>query len=282
MLAAFLPFLLLLTWSYPWGSDPAYSVVIQRRDQAGVYTSDLATLVGAQTSYSDNTVTAGTAYCYHMAAQDAAGVRSVYGPDTCLTAGTGPLTLTIIWPTSDPREWIIERKEGAGAFSILAILNTTPTSPTSYVDAATIPGRTYTYRVAGRNWVGQGQFSSEATATVPPITIPNSASSTTLTLVLRGSIVTLPQDLTATVIDPTNIRLNWTPPTDPNVGWAIVQVSINGGAFNLVNDSKTAASAGQYSYVPPSVGTFKFRLRMWDQATQVPFGFSNESNAVTI
>lgn len=277
-----LSILLLLTWTYPWGANPAYSVVIQRRDSAGVYTTDLAVLVGPVTSYADGTVTAGVVYCYHMAAQDQDGTRRAFGPETCMTAGASPLVLAIIWPTGDPRYWVIERREGTAPYAVIATTDANPNTPTSFTDLATIPGHSYTYRLKGRNMIGDGGYSNEATGTEPLPTVPNAASNTTLTLVLKGSVVTLPQDLTATVMDANNIRLNWTAPTDPAAVWAIVQVSINGGAFQLVQDSKTLASAGQYFYSTALKGTYKFRLRIWDQATKVPFGFSNESNSVTV
>lgn len=197
---------------------------------------------------------------------------------------TWALLLLLTWTyqfgnwDNDPRVWVIERKEGTGQYAVLAYRDA---GINEYHDTTAITGQTYSYRVAGINEGQQGPYSNEATGTEPPITIPNAPSNTVVQIIIKPPMVTLPQDLAATIISSTSIRLDWSQITNPSAWYVTVRVSVNAGPYTLILDSKTLTNYSTYTHVNLGPGTYQYQLRVWDTANKL-MGESNQSNMVTI
>ncbi|WP_460629671.1 fibronectin type III domain-containing protein, partial [Intrasporangium mesophilum] len=145
-------------------------------------------------SYTDTSVTNGTAYFYTVAAVNAVGTsvpsnEASATPHTALTAPSAPLslgavagntTVTLSWsvPSSNGGSAItgynVYRGTGAGAEGVTPIAS--GVSATSFTDTVLTNGTAYFYTVAAVNAVGVSPPSNEASAT-PHATAPSAPQS---------------------------------------------------------------------------------------------------------
>lgn len=172
-----------LEWSDP--SDSSISgYVILRRDpatqSAGTFSTVASDTGSAQTTYTDNTVSAETRYVYRVKAKNSAGTsgRSNFVNVTTPAAPTVPsrptgLTTTTVTQGSVTLSWsdpgdssitgyqVLRRsrdgdvyKDGQGSAQFVAVVSNTGTSATTYEDTSVAPHSRYVYRVKARNAQG--------------------------------------------------------------------------------------------------------------------------------
>ena len=164
-----------VTWSV---SANASQYLLQRRDYAGGVWSAWITLSSSlpSRSYVDTALTAGRVYQYRVRGRSG----SVYGAfkagtstkalapavqpgniaSVTITASTGRIVLH--WTgASNATAYILQRCENGGPWVTL----TGSLAVSSYSDTAIVSGRTYQYRVRGRNATGYGDFKASAVVT---------------------------------------------------------------------------------------------------------------------
>jgi len=140
--------------------------------------AQLAQPAANATTYSDTAVVAETSYRYRVRAVNSQGVS---GWSNTLTVGTAPppptgLTATaqsatsvlVAWTDHASAETAFEVERGAGSpgqgFALVATLSA---NATSYVDAAVLPEKTYSYRVRAVGAAGKSSYTAEASVTTP-------------------------------------------------------------------------------------------------------------------
>ena len=240
-----------LSWTAPSndGGSPITGYRIEMSDDGttGSWTDLEANTGLTATTYSDNTLTAGTTRHYRVSAINALGTGNPSNVDDATTEGALPgrptgLTATaqgtnqidLAWtaPTDDGGTAItgyrIERSDDGTTGSWIDLVANTGSTGTTHTDSRLRRGTTRYYRVSAINAVGDGDPSNVDSAT---------------TLDVPGS----PTGLTATARDTSQIDLAWTAPTDDG-GTAItgykIDSSENGGATwtVLVENSQSTAT----------------------------------------
>jgi chitodextrinase len=208
------------------------------------------TTVGAVTSYDDDTVVASTTYAYRIRALDAAGNASGLTAPVSATTPAGPgdttapsnptnLMATAATNGSIGLSWTastdnvgVTNYEIVRNGSLLALVG----AVTTYTDAATSGGTTYTYKVRALDAAGNTSgYSNDATATSIDTQAPSA-----------------PTNLAATPVSSTRIDLQWTASTD-NVSVSNYLIYRGGlllttvGAVTTFSDT-TATPGATYSY----------------------------------
>lgn len=153
----------------------------------------------------------------------------------------------------NPTNFVIERRDQNGVYSILAITGTSQ----SYNDSSAVVGNTYCYRVSGRNSAGDGPTSNEACGT-------------------QNVIVTLPNDLSAKAIQ-SDITVTWTPPNDPGVGNLRLERKI-GSAGWLTHVQSVPLNQNSLVDKTLPAETYSYRLRVGTNSGAI-IGFSNVGTA---
>ena len=249
-----------LSWTAPSndGGSPITGYRIEMSDDGTTGWTELEANTGsAATTYSDNTVTAGTTRHYRVFAINAVGTGnpsnvddattegSLPGRPTGLTAttqGTSQIDLAWTAPTDDGGTAIsgyqIEHRSDAGSTWRVLVANTNSTAAT-HTDSGLEHGTTRYYRVSAINAVGTGSPSHVASAT---------------TLDAPGP----PTNLTATANGQTRIDLSWTAPAStggsPIVGYKI-DFSANGGATWTMLVENSLSTATTYPHEGLTAGT---------------------------
>ena len=249
-----------LSWTAPSddGGSPITGYKIEMSDDGTTGWTDLEDNTGsAETTYSDNTVTAGTTRHYQVSAINAVGTGNPSNVDDATTEGSLPgrptgLTATaqdtsqidLAWtaPTDDGGAAIsgyqIEYRSDAGSIWRVLVANTDNTD-NNYTDSGLERGTTRHYRVSAINAVGTGNPSNVATET---------------TRDAPGS----PTNLTATPNGQTQIDLSWTEPASnggsPITGYQI-EVSANRGATWTMLVENSQSTATTYPHEGLTAGT---------------------------
>jgi subtilisin family serine protease len=242
----------------------ATEVVVQRQVETSGWTV-IAQLSPAATTYTDDAVQQGTTYSYRVSASSSAGTSSpsnvaavtVPGPPTApsnLSAALSGTSVSLQWQNtaSNAASVVVEQRTGASSWAAIATLAATATS---YTDAATETGTTYTYRVYASNSAGNSPASNEAAASIPS---PPSAP-TSLGGGLSGGAV----------------ALSWTN-TASNATGVVVERQVGTGSWTEI--ATLGAAATQYTDATVQAGTtYSYRV----YATGVA-GNSGASNTVSV
>ena len=113
----------------------------------------------------DNGATGGAVICYDaVKIEPASGGGGVPAAPSNLTATPISMSqINLAWSdnSSDETNFVIERKTGTGAYSVIATL---PANTTSYPNTGLAKATTYTYHVKATNANGSSAFSNEASA----------------------------------------------------------------------------------------------------------------------
>ena len=275
-----------LSWTEPSndGGSPITGYRIEMSDDGTTEWTDLEDNTGsADTTYADNTVTAGTTRHYRVSAINAVGTGNPSNVDDATTEGSlpgGPTGLTatardtsqidLAWtaPTDDGGAAIsgyqIEYRSDAGSIWRVLVANTDNTD-NNYTDSGLERGTTRHYRVSAINAVGTGNPSNVATET---------------TRDAPGS----PTNLTATANGQTQIDLLWTEPASnggsPITGYQI-DVSANRGATWTMLVENSQSTATTYPHEGLTAGTTRhYQVRAINAIGTGPA--SNVDHATTV
>jgi chitodextrinase len=209
-----------LSWSAATDNVGVTGYLVERCQGASCSSfTQISSLAGTVTTYSDTGLTPSTSYSYRVRAKDAVGNLGPYStiaststlPDT--TPPTAPATLTasafsssrinLSWSAATDNVGVagyrIERCTGAGCSSFAEIAAPTGTGVT-YGDSSVAAGTSYSYRVRAYDVAGNlGPYSPVATTSTPvPDTTPPTA----------------PATLSATAVSNAQVNLSWAASTD--------------------------------------------------------------------
>jgi len=170
-------------------------------------------------------------------------------------------TVSLAWTdtSSNEERFEIERKTGAGLFSVIATPSTNDIP--AYTDASPplIERTTYTYRVKARNSLGDSGYSNESTATTLLITPPNAA---------------------AVAASSTLINISWTDMSALETGYRVERKVGTGGTYVAI--ATLSANTGSYADNSASAETFfSYRIQAVDSVTPAISAYSNEASVTT-
>jgi fibronectin type 3 domain-containing protein len=228
-----------LTWSA--AVDPESGIAEYR-----VYRDGLLIASTPQTSYSDTGLQPDTHYTYRVSAVNGSGVEGDKSrraqvrtlplvpppPPTGLVAeAVSPTQIDLTWSHPDPGNVNKYRVYRDGAFAA-------ETDNPAYQDTGRTPATTYEYRVSAVDGNGlESELSDPASARTPDATPP-----------------TMPQNLSAIGVSPTQIDLSWSASSDPESGIAMYRVYRDGALVG----STTQTSFDDTGLLP--VTTYEYRV----------------------
>lgn len=200
-----------LAWTDNSGNETGFE--IERKTLGGTF-AKVGEVAGGVASYLDTSLTANTAYTFRVRAISVAG-NSGYSNEASVTtlplapAAPSGLTATVqdggkvrlTWIDGSFNEsgFLLERKDGNGAFQLLAGLGE---NSTTYTDTGRAPGATYSYRVRATNAGGESPYANEATVTVnTPPGIPTALTANATSSLAIGLNWTVGSNSTATKIE---------------------------------------------------------------------------------
>ena len=243
-----------LTWTAPGNGGSAITGYrLERKTASGTVSSSIA---ADATSHTDSGLNAGTTYTYRIRAVNGMGNGGWSNEPSATTANAAPEAVDDLAATATSASAInltwtapgdggsaitgyrLERKAGVGGYTLVSL--SIAADATSYSDSGLNAGTTYTYRIRAVNAVGNGGWSSVASATTGS-TMPGA-----------------PTSLGAAANGQTQIDLSWTAPSSDG-GAAIsgykIEVSDDGGTSwaNLVTN--TSSTTTSYSHTGLTAGT---------------------------
>ena len=241
-----------LSWS---AIATASGVLVERSPNGSDGWSQVASLPGSATTYSDPSLTPNTRYFYRIRAVNASGA----GPFSTVADATTPdappaaparLTATPTTPSQVVLTWVdlstnesgfqLERGSSAtGTFTKLADL---PATTTTYTDNGLADATAYCYRVRALNAAGASAY-TEAVCVTTPLAPPAE-----------------PGGLTAQVQDYDQIRLAWAAVSPKALTVSIERAASPGGPFAEIKQ----VPAPTTSYVDPNLTeftTYYYRIR---------------------
>ncbi|UQZ83789.1 Chondroitinase-B precursor [Paenibacillus konkukensis] len=244
-----------LSWS---GFASAASYTIWRSLSSDSGYTQLGTVAGGTTAYSDATAVNGTTYYYRVQAVTAdtgatpsltinnaapltatAGVTAPNAP-TGLTAAVAGSEIALSWsPVSGAKSYSIWRSTTSGS-GYVRIGTTADGSTTSYSDTGIANG-TYYYVVQAVNTGGSSANSAEASAT------------------LNATPLAAPTGVTATATGDATIALSWQPVSGAT-GYVVLRSMRSGGGFTPIG---TIEDGGANGYVDSGVenGTWYYTVQ---------------------
>ncbi|MDZ7364066.1 MAG: fibronectin type III domain-containing protein [candidate division KSB1 bacterium] len=261
-----------LTWTDNSSNEDGF--IIQRSATSGSGFSDIDTVAGNMTSFSDTGLNGNTPYYYKVAAYNGTG-RSDSNEANATTNPNAPSTPTDLTATATSSSQIdlswtdasstnnatarfrIERKTGSsGTYTQIDSVNA-PT--TTYSNAGLSEGTQYYYRVRAVNVTGHSAYSNETNATTK---------------------LNTPTGLTATTVSNTRIDLAWTDNSGIEDGFKIEFSTVgNTGPFTEI--ATVGANVQTYSSLGLNPNTeYFYRVRAY-KATNYS-DYSNVSSATTL
>ncbi len=143
-----------LTWNSPVG---VVSYQLERKIGSGGYTA-ITPPSGSQTSYTDNGLSIGTTYCYHLRAFSATGDQSDYTTEYCVTPLAAPANviasklngsqIQVTWQdVSNETGYYIYRQLQGQSWAVHDSVNA---NTVSYMDSRINASATYCYRIYAR------------------------------------------------------------------------------------------------------------------------------------
>jgi hypothetical protein len=168
-------------------------------------------------------------------------------------------TISLAWTdnSSNEESYVIERKTGAGLFSVIATLPTNDIA--AYTDASFTERTTYTYRVKAQNSLGDSGYSNESTAT---------------------TLLATPANADAVAASSTLINISWTDMSALETGYRVERKIGAGGTYVAI--ATLPANTGSYTDNSASAGTFfSYRIQALDNVTPTQSAYSNETSLTT-
>ena len=261
-----------LTWN-PVDSNASNVLIL--RSTNGTTFNVYKTLPATTTSYIDTGLTPETTYWYRLWAKKDKNTSEWSNTASATTppAGSPPSSPTnlsaeaiscqqvdLSWDdnSSDEDNFIVERKEEGGSYSVIATL---PANTTSYSDTTVSPETTYYYRVKAHNSWGDSGYSNVVNVTTPACGTPPSA----------------PSNLTAEATSSDTIELSWTDNSDNEDGFKIERKEA-GGTYSEI----ATVSANTTSYTDTGLNpntTYYYRVKAYNSFGES--SYSNEAHATT-
>lgn len=239
-----------LSWS---AIATASGVLVERSPNGSDGWSQVASLPGSATTYSDPSLTPNTRYFYRIRAVNASGA----GPFSTVADATTPdappaaparLTATAVSFGQIDLQWAdlsgneagfqLERSPDGNSWTKLTDL---PANATTYSDRTLNPRTRYYYRIRAVNAAGASAYSGVADATTPDG--PPAA----------------PVRLTATAASTTQIDLQWTDTADNETGFELER-STDGTTFSKIADLPANATTYPNTGLTPNQ-RYLYRLR---------------------
>jgi len=260
-----------LAWTDTSNNETGFK--IERKLASAVAYAQIAAVGANVTSYASNGLTANTAYSYRVLAYNAGG-NSVYsniaGATTLPNPPAAPSNLAattasnsridLAWKDNANTElgFIIERKTGAGVYSVIDSIGA---NVTSYSSTGLAGNKLYFYQVRAYNAGGHSAYSNEANA---------------MTLLDPPAA---PSNLTANALSSDQIDLAWTDNANNEEGFKIEIKIASSGAYTEI--AVVGAEATTYSSTGFESNTqYFFRVRAYNSGG--PSAYSNEASVTTL
>ena len=218
-----------------------------------VYRGGVQIATTTATTYSSSGLSAGTQYCYTVAAYDAAGNTSASSSSACATtlasipaapsnlqaSAVATNQINLSWTDNATTETGFKVERATSASGPWTQIGTTAAGVSSYSSSGLTASTTYYYRVRATNSAGDSAYSAVASATTPaaPDTTPPS----------------VPTGLTATAASTNQINLTWSGSTDSGgsglVGYKVYRGGVQIATSATTNFTNTGLSPStQYCY----------------------------------
>ena len=243
----------------------ATAILVQRSPDNVTFTQ-IASLAGNATTYSNTGLTANTLYYYRVAAQNAVGTSAwsntasastaIPPAPTALTANSASTTsIALAWTNTGTNATAILVQSSTDGVTFAQIASLAGTA-TTYTNTGLTTNTLYYYRVSAQNAIGTSGYS-------------NVASTTT------SGVPAAPSALTATAASTTSVNLAWT--NNATNGTAVlVERSPNNTTFTQI--VSLAATATTYTNTGLTTNTlYYYRVR-----AQNATGFSAYSNTASV
>ena len=259
-----------LTWA---AVANATNILIERSPNGNDNWTQIASVSGTATSYSDANLTQNTRYYYRIRGTNTSGngaystVANATTPDAP-PAAPARLTATAMSATQINLAWAdlstneagfeVERSpDGNTGWTKIADVSA---NGTSYQNTGLTPNTHYFYRVRAVNAAGQSAYANTADATTPDVP------------------PTAPANLTATPTSATQIGLTWTDQSTNETGFELERGNSQTGTFTKIADLPANTTTYQDQGLMPAVN-YCYRVRA--KNTIGASGYSNVACAAT-
>jgi titin len=249
----------------------ATTILIERSPNGNDGWSQLASVAGDVTAYSDQGLSQNTRYYYRIRGANASGngpysnVANAITPDappaaparlTATAASFSQINLTWADLSANETGFQLERSTDGVAFAKVADI---ATDVTTYRDQNLNPRTKYYYRIRAVNAAGNSGYSNVADATTP------------------DAPPATPTRLTATATSNSQINLNWTDVSDNETGFEL-QRSTDGTTWTKIADVAANVTTYQNTGLTPNV-RYYYRIRAVNAVGQS--AYSNVADTTT-
>ncbi|MEN6451751.1 MAG: fibronectin type III domain-containing protein, partial [Thermoguttaceae bacterium] len=236
---------------------------------SGAWTVIASGLAATATSYTDNSVTAGTTYSYRVqafadsTASDYSNVATATVPAATPTAPAAPTNLAaaaitspagvqLTWTANatNATSYVVERYSGGTGVWTVVASNLAGTA-TSYTDTAVTSGTFYTYRVKAVAGTLLSDYSNSAYA-IAPIATP--------------AVPAAPSNLKATA-SPAAIVLSWTDNATNATSYSVERSAGTSGVWTVIANNLAATATGYTDSGVTAGTTYSYRVQAFAGST---------------
>lgn len=168
-------------------------------------------------------------------------------------------TVSLAWTdtSSNEESFVIERKTGGGAFSIITLEATNDVA--GFTDKGLQERTAYSYRVKARNSIGDSGYSNERSVT---------------------TLLATPAGVSAVATSSTSVDIAWTDRSALETGYRLERKAGAGGEYSVI--ATLAADADHFTDNTVSAGkVYYYRVQAFDNVTPAQSAYSEEVPATT-